>query len=310
MGTGLTNSDSGRREVAFSSARPSQRLRSAASGRARRRRSKSTITSRPSRTLPRWEALPKGSPSTTRPAHRPATSTWRFPPRLRTVFKFDADGNQIGSIDSGNLSACTGAKDFDNLYGVAVDRSTGNVYVGDPSAGTVTAFDPNGNCLFQIGEGLQTPYGIAIDPTLGADGTLYVADAGDHTIQSFNAATGAPISSFATDRETPSSASRSTTPGTSLPTTSRKKWSSTARAANASTVARRSTAARPGSVAVNPTDNHLFVSTFAQMSEYLPGGTYAGVHLRPGQGGLLQLRDGGQRHHRAGLLDELLRRLG
>ena len=37
---------------------------------------------------------------------------------------------------------------------------------------------------------------MAVDPTHGADGTLYVAASGTQTIESLDAATGAPISSF------------------------------------------------------------------------------------------------------------------
>ncbi len=109
------------------------------------------------------------------------------------IDKFGPAGNLLGTIGAANLADCAGAHDFTNPGGVAVDSVTGNVYVTDPSADEVTAFNPTGACLFQIAVGSE-PFGVAVDPSHGSEGTLYVGSNEGLPIQSFNAATGTLIS--------------------------------------------------------------------------------------------------------------------
>ena len=80
------------------------------------------------------------------------------------IDKFGPAGNLLGTIGAANLADCAGAHDFTNPGGVAVDSVTGNVYVTDPSADEVTAFNPTGACLFQIAVGSE-PFGVAVDPS-------------------------------------------------------------------------------------------------------------------------------------------------
>ena len=57
---------------------------------------------------------------------------------------------------------------------VAVDRLTGQVFVGDSGTGTVDVYSSSGSFLTQFGGGLLDPVGVGVDE---ATGLVYVADA-------------------------------------------------------------------------------------------------------------------------------------
>ncbi|HKA31454.1 MAG TPA: hypothetical protein VKH82_18875, partial [Candidatus Binatia bacterium] len=83
----------------------------------------------------------------------------------------------FGSPGSGNGQ-------FQSPLGVAVQPSSGNVFVVDSGNARVEKFDPNGNFLAAFGQGLlSSPSGIATD-TLGK---VYVGNAGTNTVQKFDA---------------------------------------------------------------------------------------------------------------------------
>ena len=111
------------------------------------------------------------------------------------VTKFSAEGKELGQIETANLSACHGSEPFSSLFGVAVNPSNGDLYVADAGAGTVSAFTPAGECIFQKDVG-SSPHGVAVDPSDGVGGTLYVANDGTRSLESFNATSGAAIGSF------------------------------------------------------------------------------------------------------------------
>ncbi len=86
---------------------------------------------------------------------------------------------------------------FDLPWGIAVNPSTGEVYVADQNNNRVQVFDPNGAFLRQFGtQGsapgqFDLPYGIAVD----AAGDVYVTEMGNNRVQKLTS-TGAPISMF------------------------------------------------------------------------------------------------------------------
>jgi DNA-binding beta-propeller fold protein YncE len=102
------------------------------------------------------------------------------------VVKFDSTGKKIGTITSPAAGACPAS--FAAPFGVAVNSTNGDVYVGDVNASTVTAFDAEGKCIFQVSA--ATPVGVAVDPGQGAEGTLYAATRGNGGLTAFNATAG------------------------------------------------------------------------------------------------------------------------
>ncbi len=94
------------------------------------------------------------------------------------------------------LTSALAGKEPIALFGpsgaVAVNQSTGEVYVQDYEANKIQRFDADGNFISEFGsEGSGegqfnfgfTGTGLAVDP---ADGELYVADVGNHRVQKFD----------------------------------------------------------------------------------------------------------------------------
>src|SRR5262245_39795531 len=78
----------------------------------------------------------------------------------------------------------SGAGQFQSPLGVAIQASSGNVYVVDSGNARVEKFFPDGSFISAFGQGqLSSPRGIATD-TLGK---VYVSDAGTNTVQKFDA---------------------------------------------------------------------------------------------------------------------------
>jgi NHL repeat len=83
----------------------------------------------------------------------------------------------FGSQGSGNGQ-------FQSPLGVAVQASSGNVFVVDSGNARVEKFTPGGSFISAFGQGrLSSPRGIATDNL----GKVYVSDAGTNTVQKFDA---------------------------------------------------------------------------------------------------------------------------
>lgn len=97
--------------------------------------------------------------------------------KARSVFVFDAEGNQVAKLD-GILKSPS-----------AVTVGSGRVYVTDESNSNVTVFDPEGKLLWAFASKgsdpgqLKSPMGIAYGP----DDRLYVSNTGNSSIEVFNA---------------------------------------------------------------------------------------------------------------------------
>jgi NHL repeat len=85
--------------------------------------------------------------------------------------------SSFGSQGSGNGQ-------FQSPQGVAVQQSSGNVYVVDSGNARVEKFSPSGSFISAFGQGrLSSPRGIATDNL----GKVYVSDAGTNTVLRFDA---------------------------------------------------------------------------------------------------------------------------
>jgi DNA-binding beta-propeller fold protein YncE len=78
------------------------------------------------------------------------------------------------------MTAPVAAGTFSQPTGLAVDPNTGNLYVANQLSNTVVVFDKNlvQQAKLTITAGLSQPISLAIDPTLGSTGTLYVGNIG------------------------------------------------------------------------------------------------------------------------------------
>jgi DNA-binding beta-propeller fold protein YncE len=94
----------------------------------------------------------------------------------------------------------SGPGQFDSPNGVAVDPSTGNVYVADTENDRVEVFGSGGNLLGQFGTAgsgngeFTDPEGLAVDPTTN---DVYVTDTGNDRVEMFNSG-GTYIGQFGT----------------------------------------------------------------------------------------------------------------
>ena len=83
--------------------------------------------------------------------------------------------------------------------GIAVDGTTGDIFVADSAQNRVAIFQPSGNTATyagEIGAGiLQAPHDVAIDES---NGSIYVSDAGDSRVVRF-LSSGGPTPSYAMD---------------------------------------------------------------------------------------------------------------
>lgn len=91
---------------------------------------------------------------------------------------------QLAFGSSAEACACAGAAIFNFPTGLAVDAA-GNIYISDPNnATTVTiqVFDPTGQQVQVISQGLSVPWSLTIAP----DGRLFVTDTGNNRIAIFS----------------------------------------------------------------------------------------------------------------------------
>jgi DNA-binding beta-propeller fold protein YncE len=87
----------------------------------------------------------------------------------------------------------SGANALSDPQGVAVDESTGDVYVVDRGNNRVEVFSASGTFISAFGTAgsgngqLNGPTQIAVDNSSGLPGDVYVLDAGNHRVEVFNA---------------------------------------------------------------------------------------------------------------------------
>ncbi len=87
---------------------------------------------------------------------------------------------------SGSLAGPPGG--FQNPLGVAVNQTTGNVYVSDYSSGMVDQFNAAGSYVSQIAIPGGNPYFVAVDNSAGSShGDVYVAGSASNVIYKFEA---------------------------------------------------------------------------------------------------------------------------
>ncbi len=113
------------------------------------------------------------------------------------VIKFDSEGHELGKIDNANFAACPGAKNFNNPFGVAVELDQRRGLRLGPEHRNDQRIRPDRD--LPLPDPRDRPVGRRHRrsiPLEGPNGTLYVSANNNHTIESFDAATGAPISSF------------------------------------------------------------------------------------------------------------------
>jgi DNA-binding beta-propeller fold protein YncE len=129
-----------------------------------------------------------------------------------TIEKFDSSGDPVdftqgsGAGTNQLIGSETPAGSFGEYppYGLptqlAVDQSSGDLYVPDVFGGVIDVFASSGKYLSQIG-GLSLPTGVAVDP---ATGHVYVSTFSPGSIQVFDSS-GNPLFQFPTLSEAPAS---------------------------------------------------------------------------------------------------------
>jgi sugar lactone lactonase YvrE len=123
---------------------------------------------------------------------------WNGSHGMPSVKKFDPNGNFIMSFGSYSAGGEDGT--FKYVDSVAVEPSTGNIYVSDYYRNDIQVFSPSGTFITKFGSSgsgdgqFNIPYGIVFDK----NGDIYVADMRNHRIQKFSSSTHVFISKFGT----------------------------------------------------------------------------------------------------------------
>jgi hypothetical protein len=172
------------------------------------------------------------------------------------LLKFDAAGEQIGEAEvarAGGIYAENGSPTK-----VAVDPTSGDVYLASLAGGTVTKFDSSGVFQFQITstpEGAIKPGAIAVD----AEGHLYVADVTHGEIDKFSSS-GAFIASFPMAGLSVTSALAFGPEGDLyVANGSVRRYSSTGAPVDCPGASNVMNAENVEAIAVDPSDGHVFV---------------------------------------------------
>lgn len=90
------------------------------------------------------------------------------------IFVFDEDGNSDNIVEG---------DEFEEPLDIVIDRNLEKIYVADSKNNRIAAFDFEGNSLPSIGltEGLETPFGLAVD----RENRIYVADSNNDRVVIF-----------------------------------------------------------------------------------------------------------------------------
>ena len=198
------------------------------------------------------------------------------------MIKFDSEGNELSKIDNTNLASCAGATNFNNPFGVAVDPANGDVYVSDLSTGTVSAFDPAGTCLFQTTQAAQSAGRRSRRSHSRPQRHPLCGRENSHTIEGFDAATGAPISSFGSGPGTVLSIAVDSSGNIFVDSYDEKvvEYDPSGECVNACAPIDTN---GPSRVAIDPRQRSpSFVAGNSQIAEYAPGRRLPRDHLRAG----------------------------
>lgn len=108
------------------------------------------------------------------------------------LFVLDLCGSIMPQVQvfnpQGQLKYSFGHRHLSSPYGIAVDKVTGNVVIGDSSSHSIKVFNSTGTLLFQFGERgekpeqFEYPVGVAVGP----DRKIFVCDRGNHRIQLYD----------------------------------------------------------------------------------------------------------------------------
>jgi RHS repeat-associated protein len=142
--------------------------------------------------------------SPTSVALAPSGNVWVADPGNDRLQEFSSTGSFIEAIGWGvssgkeELQTCTssgragiwgtGAGQFANPQGVAINQSNGDIYVAEVESDRIQEFSPAGAYLAAFGSygsekgKLSSPYGLAIDST----GDVWVADTGNDRVEEFS----------------------------------------------------------------------------------------------------------------------------
>jgi DNA-binding beta-propeller fold protein YncE len=104
---------------------------------------------------------------------------------------------QIIAFKSGNFlgkwgTPGSGDGQFSSPAGIAIDSTSGNIFIADRANDRIQVFDSNGNFITKWGSRgsadgqFNNPIGVAV----GADGRIYVTDEGNARIQVFSSTGG------------------------------------------------------------------------------------------------------------------------
>lgn len=214
------------------------------------------------------------------------------------IERFSASGtylSQFGSAGSGN-----GEFSFGAGTQLAVDPGDGSVYVADAGKNRIQKFDSSGAYVTQFGTAgsgdgdLSDPRGVAVDPTTG---DVYVADTRNHRVQRFDSS-GVYISQFGSEgagdgqfmfpwRLAVDSTGRVYV--IDLVNLRVQRFSSTGAF---DSVFAASAITSPSELALDPTDDHVFVGQFTpdfseqEVFEFDTAGTLVDIHLSGNGGGV------------------------
>jgi hypothetical protein len=114
--------------------------------------------------------------------------------RNGAVFKFDSAGNPVPDGPLGSFAFTSSPNEGIKVTLLAVDPTTGDLYVADKGTNTVYKFDPSGNPISTGNFPLEVPGvgSLTIDPS---DGELFVNSPGIGIIFEYDSA-GTPLGSF------------------------------------------------------------------------------------------------------------------
>ncbi len=100
----------------------------------------------------------------------------------KRVQVFDPAGNSVATFGGHSKDPNPDPGLFNNIYGIAVDASSGRTYVADSVGNRVLIYDHDREYLADLPGAPETPIALAVN----ASGHVYVSNAGNDTVQIFD----------------------------------------------------------------------------------------------------------------------------